>query len=187
MSAALARRLVERTGHHPVVSLYFDLDPEQFATASARATQTRTLLGQARRAGEDAGALSHEDRTGLAADLERIESYLGSDGLPVSSARALAVFCSGQDDLFETATLSVSTPPSAYLGPTPRRTWSRWCSEATTSAGARSWSPAARAACTSGGGLRSRPMRAWRIMCAVTGSGEPPPATPRGRTSRVIC
>jgi hypothetical protein len=33
--ATTARRLLERTGGHPVVTLDFDLDPREFATAPA--------------------------------------------------------------------------------------------------------------------------------------------------------
>ena len=116
--ADAARRLLERTGGHPVVSLYFDLDPQQFATAPARATQARALIDEGRRAGDEAD-LGHEDRASLADDLARLDTYLGSDELPVSGARALAIFASGQDDLFETVTLSAPVAPSVFVGLSP--------------------------------------------------------------------
>jgi len=115
-----ARELLERTGSHPVVSLYVDLDPSQFATAPARASQVRSLLDEAQRDGRlDRDRLSHKDRTALTADLERLKQYLGSDEPPVSGARALAVFCSGQDDVFEAVALAQPTPPRAVIATTP--------------------------------------------------------------------
>lgn len=41
------RRLLERTGQHPVLSLYFDLDPVEFATGPARASQLRSPIDEA--------------------------------------------------------------------------------------------------------------------------------------------
>ncbi len=131
--ADVARRLLERTGGHPVVSVYFDLDPEEFATAPARATQARALIDEARRAGEEAD-LGHEDRATLAADLARLDAYLGSDDLPVSGARALAIFCSGEDELFETVTLSEPVAARVFVGLSPHleplvtaHAGGRWC------------------------------------------------------------
>src|ERR1700749_375672 len=118
-AAAAARRMLERTGEHLVVSLYLDLDPSQFATAPARATQVRSLIDEAERDGRlDKDALSHGDRTALTADLERLEQYLGSDELPVSGARALAVFASSQDGLFETVALAHATPTTVVIAST---------------------------------------------------------------------
>ena len=39
-----ARSLLQRTGTHPVISLYLDLDPEQFPTPKARESQTTSLV-----------------------------------------------------------------------------------------------------------------------------------------------
>jgi hypothetical protein len=104
--ATTARRLLERTGEHPVITLDFDLDPEEFATAPARASQARALIDEAHRLTEADEALDHADRSALDADLSRLRDYLASDDLPVSGARALVIFCSGRDDLFETVALS---------------------------------------------------------------------------------
>lgn len=117
-TARQARRLLERTGEHPVVSVYFDLEPDEFATAPARATQARSLLDEAERLSRSDGSLSHQDRVTLTGDLERLESYLQSDDLPVSGVRALAVFCSGQDDLFETVRLPHPAPPRVVIART---------------------------------------------------------------------
>ncbi|MBV9819885.1 MAG: hypothetical protein JOZ07_16255 [Solirubrobacterales bacterium] len=108
MSAAtdMARELIDRQLQHPVISLYFDLDPEEFATAPARTSQTRSLLDQARRLAEEHEPPDHAEKTALREDLERIEAYLESDELPVSEARSIALFCSGLDDLFEPVKLA---------------------------------------------------------------------------------
>jgi peptide subunit release factor 1 (eRF1) len=115
-----ARRLLERTGEHPVLTLYFDLDPVEFATPPARATQLRSLVDEARAAIDRSDtALSHEDRKALVQDLERVESYLQSDEAPVAGARALAVFCSAQDELFETVQLHEPALPRVVIAPKP--------------------------------------------------------------------
>lgn len=119
MTPALARRLLEQTGQHPVVSLFFDLDPDQFATAPARATQLRSLLDEADRATRSDMSLDHDERKAVAEDLKRLEDYLQSDDAPISGARALAVFCSGRDGLFEAVGLSRPAPPRVVIARTP--------------------------------------------------------------------
>jgi hypothetical protein len=116
-TAVRARRLLEQTGGHPVVSVYFDLDPTEFATAPARSTQVRSLLDDVQPPGD--GELDHEDRVALEQDLQRVESYLLSDDLPVSGTRAVAVFCSSRDSLFESVRMSHAAPPRLVIASTP--------------------------------------------------------------------
>ncbi len=137
---ATARRLLERTGEHPVISLDFDLDPEEFATAPARASQARALIDEGRRIVDDAASLDHQDRAALTSDLSRIDDYLTSDELPVSGAGALAIFCSGRDDLFETVTLPRPTASSVFIDRIPhveplvvQGDDERWCAVLVTS------------------------------------------------------
>jgi peptide chain release factor subunit 1 len=132
-SVAVARRMLEQTGSHPVISLFLDLDPAQFATAPARASQARSLLDEANRTGRH-DALSHEDQAALRADLQRLDEYLASDDLPVSGARSLAVFSSRQDELFETVALPEALEPRVVIAPTPHieplvagAATGRWC------------------------------------------------------------
>jgi peptide chain release factor subunit 1 len=96
-----AKRLVARRPSHRVISLYVDLDPERFATAPARATQITSLLDEGTRAVEGDAGLEHEDKVALREDLERLRRYLLSREAPFQGAHALAIFCSGRDDLFE--------------------------------------------------------------------------------------
>jgi hypothetical protein len=114
-----ARRLVEHRAGHRVVSLYLDLDPERFATAPARASQVHSLIDQAAREVDMLPNLDHDDLVGLREDLERVKDYLLSREPPFSGARALAVFCSGRDDLFETVQLPRPVPGRVVLETTP--------------------------------------------------------------------
>ena len=116
-----------------MVSLFLDLDPVQFATPPARASQVRSLLDEAGRS-IDQEALPHADRVALRADLEQLGEYLQSDDLPVSGAGALAVFRSSQDDLFETVALPDPLAPRAVVASTPfieplvdGASAARWC------------------------------------------------------------
>ena len=110
-AAAIARRLLEQTGEHPVVSLVFDLDPERFATGPARASQLRSLIDDALRAGRGDGSLGHDDRKAVEEDLGRLETYMESGEAPVSGARGLAVFSSVRQELFEAVPLSHPVAP----------------------------------------------------------------------------
>ena len=118
-AGGLARRLIEYRPGHPVVSLYVDLDPEQFATPPARASQIRSLLDQADRDLEAQDGLSHDERVSLKADLERIDDFLTSPEAPYKGARGLALFCSGQVGLFEVLQLLRPTEARVVIGPSP--------------------------------------------------------------------
>src|SRR5215203_3378427 len=74
-----------------VVSLFLDLDPAQFATPPARASQITSLLSDLDALLSD-GELSHDAAEALKADRERIESFLRDDDLDVADAAALAIF-----------------------------------------------------------------------------------------------
>jgi len=114
-----ARRLIEYRPGHPVISLYMDLDPERFATPPARASQIRSLLDRAHRDLEAQDGLTHDERVSLRADLERIDDFLTSPAAPYKGARGLALFCSGQVDLFEVLQLLRPTEARVVIGPSP--------------------------------------------------------------------
>ena len=129
-----ARRLVERRPGHPVISLYLDLDPERFATARTRASQIRSLIDEATREVEREPGLSHAELTQLREDLERLDEFLHSREAPYQGAKALAVFCSGADDLFEVVQLRrpvqgrVVIERTPYVEPLIRGAHARrWC------------------------------------------------------------
>jgi peptide chain release factor subunit 1 len=101
-----ARQLVQHRGSHRVVSFYLDLDPERFGTPPARASQIGSLIDQAHREIERDKTPPHEERTALREDMRRIKAFLTSPDSSFKGARAMAVFASTADDLFETVKLS---------------------------------------------------------------------------------
>ena len=121
MSASpIAKRLLEATaGEHPVVSVVFDLNPAEFATAPARATQATSLLDAAHNLETADQTLNHDARQAIRSDLERLKTYFGSDDLPVSGAGALAIFASHGSGLFETVALSQPSTATIYLDREP--------------------------------------------------------------------
>src|SRR5947208_6122806 len=74
-----------------VLSLYLDLDPAQFPTAAARATEIDSLLDGAHREIE-AGERPHEERQELRAALARAKEILGGNQGWAQGARAVALF-----------------------------------------------------------------------------------------------
>jgi peptide chain release factor subunit 1 len=136
MSASpIAKRLLEATaGEHPVISVVFDLNPAEFATAPARATQATSLLDAAHNLETADQTLNHDARQAIRSDLERLKTYLGSDDLPVSGAGALAIFVSHGSGLFETVALSRPSTSSIFLDREPHiepvlieSAAQRWC------------------------------------------------------------
>jgi peptide chain release factor subunit 1 len=117
-----ARRLVDQRAAHPrhrVISLYLDLDPERFATAPARASQVRSLIDGAAREVDGMSELDHGELIALREDLDRVRDYLLSREPPFKGARALAVFCSSRDELFETIQLPRSVPGRVVIERSP--------------------------------------------------------------------
>ena len=121
MSASpIAKRLLEATAaEHPVISVVFDLNPAEFGTAPARATQATSLLDAAHNLETADQTFNHDARQAIRSDLERLKTYLGSDDLPVSGAGALAIFASHGSGLFETVALSQPSTSSIYLDREP--------------------------------------------------------------------
>lgn len=132
-SVEQVRRLISRQVDHRVISLYLDLDPERFATPPARASLIRSLLDEATREVERLDGLGHEDKLALREDLKRIEAFLSSPEAPFKGTRALALFCSSRDGLFEAVQLTRPVPArvaieqAAYVEPmleaVQRRRW----------------------------------------------------------------
>ncbi len=115
-----ARRLVAYRGHEPVLSLYLDLAPERFATASARSSQIRSLLDTAAKEIEsERHKLDHEQRIGLRTELQRIDTFLSSPEASFKGARGLALFSSSGGGLFEMIKLAKPVPAQVVIGATP--------------------------------------------------------------------
>src|SRR6478672_11293285 len=77
-----------------VVSLFVNLDPREFATPPARATEVRSIVDRAWRQARDDESLTGSERAALRADLDRVRSEL-ANGSTAIGAHGLAVFVSG--------------------------------------------------------------------------------------------
>ena len=103
LEAETPRRLAE-VSEGPVLSLYLDLRPSEFATPPARTTAIRSLLDDAGRQLASA-KLGHDAQAVLRQDLEQVREYLEGGTLPANGAGALAVFRSSRADLFDVVKL----------------------------------------------------------------------------------
>lgn len=130
------RRLAEirpETGR--VLSVYLDLDPSQFATPPARATQINAALTEADRLIEAAkDELSHDALIALRQDAARIREELDPAGLGAGGTRGLAVFACGPAGVFEIVRLPDPVETKVVLAETahiqPLATagdHERWC------------------------------------------------------------
>jgi len=101
-----------------VVTLFLDLDPAQFATPPARATQITSLLSDLDTLLRD-GDLSHDAAEALKVDRDRIESFLRGDDLDVGEAAALAVVSSDALDVWEVIKLPEAVGAAVHLDRRP--------------------------------------------------------------------
>src|ERR1700761_7281499 len=123
------RSLLQRTGTHPVISLYLDLDPEQFPTPKARDSQITSLLDRSRELAA-ALALDHAARKTLTADLQG-----GESGRPPARGSARGPTRSWR----RSAWMRRRRAPRSWPPPS---TSSRWSRPRRWDAGAPRWSPA---------------------------------------------
>jgi peptide chain release factor subunit 1 len=115
-TAGRLRALAEvRPQHARVLSVFVNLDPSQFGTPPARASQIASLLNDARRRVDDATGLGHEEHEALRADLVRVEERLRAGDLAVDGTRGLAVFACGPADLFEVLRLPEPIEGAVHL------------------------------------------------------------------------
>jgi peptide chain release factor subunit 1 len=132
LSLSRLRQLAEvqpEQGH--VLSVYMDLDPSEFGTPPARASQITSLVTEARRRIDE---LDHEERKALRADLEAVRDALSQPGIADDGARAVAVFASGPAGLLETVRVSHPLAPKVVIDRTPyvepllaAEDGGRWC------------------------------------------------------------
>jgi peptide chain release factor subunit 1 len=87
------------------ISLYVDLDPTVSPTARDVSARVNALLDTASKShGATRGDLSHEMRSGLKADFDRLQTFF-SEGLDRDGAHGLAVFAAGPDNVWSVLTL----------------------------------------------------------------------------------
>src|SRR3954453_7536227 len=95
------RELAEtRSTQGKVLSVFINLDPSVFAAPPARATEISSVIDAASRAVRDRDDLTHDERTALERDIERVAERLRAGG-DTEGARGLAVFASEAAGLFE--------------------------------------------------------------------------------------
>jgi peptide chain release factor subunit 1 len=100
------RRLAElRPQRGMVLSVFFNLDPSEFATPAARATELNSVVNAAARKVEEIDGLEHDERAALRADVERVREVLGGPGLASNGTHGLAVFACGAADVLEVVRL----------------------------------------------------------------------------------
>jgi peptide chain release factor subunit 1 len=121
ISRGRLRRLAEvRPQRGLVLSVFFNLDPSEFATPAARSSEVTSVLTQAaHKADEAAERLGHEERQALKADLERVRVVLSTSDLAQNGTRGVAVYACGPADLLEVVRLPHPVESRAVVDETP--------------------------------------------------------------------
>jgi peptide chain release factor subunit 1 len=116
-----------------VLSLYLDLNPSEFATAEARATEIHSVLDEADRRARETADLPHEGKVALRADVDRARGFFAED-FSAKGTHGLALFACAPAGLFTVLRLPCAAPrrvdiaeapqiePLAAIGPP-----SQWC------------------------------------------------------------
>ena len=115
------RRLAElKPEQGKVVSLYLNLDPSEFATPQARASQAHSLMddghARAKALGED---LSHDDKKALDADLGELRELLDGGSFDPEGAHGIAIFRSSPADVFELIRLPRPVEGRVFIDDSP--------------------------------------------------------------------
>ncbi len=112
------------------ISFYLNLEPTEFATPPARASAIRSLLDEGEKKVKELEG-GHADRA-LRADFQRARDFFSGE-LPTDGARGLAVFLSGDTDLFEVIRLprpvhsEVVISDSPFIEPLVDLVSGTWC------------------------------------------------------------
>src|SRR5919107_5378382 len=115
------RRLAEvRPERGLVLSVFFNLDPSEFATPAARATEATSVLTEAAHKADEAGErLEHEERQALKEDLERVREVLTGSDVAANGTHGLAVYACRPVDLLEVVRLPHAVESRAVVDETP--------------------------------------------------------------------
>src|SRR5215212_2109797 len=82
-----------------VLSIFLNLDPAEFATPPARASEISSVIDDVHRRVRESDNLSHDARKGLEEDVKRADSFLRD--LSPKGAHGFALFACGAAGLFE--------------------------------------------------------------------------------------
>jgi peptide chain release factor subunit 1 len=100
------RRLAElRPKRGLVLSIFFNLDPSEFGTPAARATEVNSVITEAMRKIDEVESADHAERQALRADIERVRAVLQGSDVAANGTHGLAVFACGPADLLEVVRL----------------------------------------------------------------------------------
>src|SRR5215207_30944 len=114
------RRLAElRPERGRVLSIFFNLDPSEFATPAARATEVNSVITAAAHKVEDAEGLEPAERAALREDVERVREVLEGSDVASNGTHGLAVYACGPADLLEIVRLSHPIESRAVLDDHP--------------------------------------------------------------------
>jgi peptide chain release factor subunit 1 len=100
------RRLAElRPQRGLVLSIFFNLDPSEFGTPAARATEVNSVITAAARKIDEVEEADHGERQALRADIERVRQVLQGPDIGANGTHGLAVFACGPAELLEVVRL----------------------------------------------------------------------------------
>jgi peptide subunit release factor 1 (eRF1) len=106
LTSDLLRRLADlRPDGARVLSVFVNLDPSEFATPAARATEIRSLVDRAERELRASDGLSHDEQQALRADIARVGDFFKSSAFSAEGAHGFALFACGPADLFQAVKL----------------------------------------------------------------------------------
>jgi peptide chain release factor subunit 1 len=89
-----------------VLSVFFNLDPSEFGTPAARATEVNSVVTAAAHKVDGCEGLEHDELQALRADVERVREVLAGSGLATNGTHGLAVFACGPAGLLEVVRLA---------------------------------------------------------------------------------
>jgi hypothetical protein len=98
------------------VSLYVNLDPSEAPTPAAVETRVNAQLSEAERlADERKASLTHGQREGLKADIDRIRQWFDDGFDRHGGVRGVAVFAASLDNFWSTLALPSSVPDAVKI------------------------------------------------------------------------
>src|SRR3712207_1747651 len=121
ISRGRLRRLAEV---HPerglVLSVFFNLDPSEFATGAARSTEVTSVLTEAaHKVDEAAERLGHDELQALRADVERVREILSGSDVAQNGTQGLAVYACAPAELLEVVRLPHPVESRVVVDGTP--------------------------------------------------------------------
>src|SRR3954447_22729102 len=102
-----------------VLSVFLNLDPTEFATPSARSSAITSVMTAAAHKVDETTDLTHEERSALRDDVERVRDVLLAYDVASNATRAVAVYACGPADLLEVIRLRRPVANKVVLDRTP--------------------------------------------------------------------